>query len=143
MHDIGKIGIPDSILLKEGELTPDEWLIMITHASIGAQILDGSDILILRMACEIALNHHEKWDGSGYPKGLAGIQIPKSARIVAIADVYDALIHERPYKPAFSEDIALDIIKKGVGSHFDPEIYDVFMRLLPEFAKIQDQLQPG
>ncbi len=143
MHDIGKIGIPDSILLKDGKLTPDEWKIMITHASIGAQILGESDIPILRMACEIAQNHHEKWDGSGYPIGLSGEQIPQSARIVAVADVYDALIYERPYKPAFAEDVALEIIKKGIGSHFDPAIYDVFMSLLPEFAKIQEQLQAG
>ena len=143
MHDIGKIGIPDSILLKNEKLTPDEWKVMVTHAGIGAQILGGSDIPVLRTACEIAQNHHEKWDGSGYPNGLSGKQIPKSARIVAVADVYDALIYERPYKPAFPENIALEIIKKGVGSHFDPEIYDVFMSLLPEFAKIQEQLQPG
>jgi len=141
MHDIGKIGIPDRILLKKGKLTADEWKIMVTHTSIGARILGGSDIPILRMACEIAQNHHEKWDGSGYPGGLAGSQIPQSARIVTVADVYDALIYARPYKLAFPEDIALEIIKKGVGSHFDPEIYDVFMSLLPEFVKIQEQFQ--
>jgi len=141
MHDIGKIGIPDRILLKNGKLTADEWKVMCTHTSIGAQILGSSKIALLQMAREIAQNHHEKWDGSGYPNGLVGENIPQSARIVAIADVYDALLSERSYKPPMTIEETLSIIKIGKGRHFDPGIYDVFMDLLPELNQIRRELQ--
>jgi putative two-component system response regulator len=138
MHDIGKIGIPDAILLKPGKFEPDEWEIMKTHVSIGAEILkDGnSDLLIL--ASEIALNHHEKWDGTGYPSGLAGTSIPLSGRIVAVADVFDALTSPRPYKKAWSIGASVNYISENAGVHFDPEVVEHFKKCLPEILKIRD-----
>jgi len=127
MHDVGKIGIPDRILLKPGKLDADEWRIMQTHTEIGAAILGGSDSELLRMAESIAMTHHEKWDGSGYPRGLAGEDIPLPGRLTAIADVFDALCSRRPYKQPFPVDQALDIIRKGRAQHFDPELVDVFL----------------
>lgn len=141
MHDIGKIGIPDNILLKPGKLTEDEFRIMKTHTVLGAQILEGSRIPLLDMSREIALYHHEKWDGSGYPEGLAGDQIPVSARIVAIVDVYDALIHRRVYKEPIPENSVLDILKASSGSHFDPSLIQVLMGILPEIRKIRDTVR--
>ena len=125
MHDIGKIGIPDAILLKPGKLDPAEWDIMKTHTAIGARLLGGDDSDLMRMAREIALTHHEKWDGSGYPLGLAGTAIPQAGRIAALADVFDALVSERPYKRAWSIEAALDFIREQSGRHFDPELTEV------------------
>jgi len=139
MHDIGKIGIPDKILLKPGAFEPDEWTIMKTHAQIGADILAGSDSELLIMASEIALTHHEKWDGSGYPHGLKGNKIPLVGRIVAIADVFDALVSRRPYKKAWSVDEAVATINEGSGKHFDPELVTKFMQILPDVILINEK----
>jgi putative two-component system response regulator len=140
MHDVGKIGIPDTILLKPGELTTREFQIIKTHTQIGAHILEGSRIPLLGLAKEIALSHHEKWDGSGYPRGLKGDAIPASGRLVAVVDVYDALVHDRVYRPALSESEAVDIMRDGRGSHLDPRFLDTFLDLLPEIRRIQEQV---
>ena len=136
MHDIGKIGIPDDILLKPGKLDADEWTTMKTHAQIGADILSGSDSDLLEMASMIALTHHEKWNGSGYPNGLAGEDIPLEGRVTAIADVFDALTSERPYKKAWPVEKALALIKDESGKHFDPAVVDKFFEILPEVTKV-------
>ena len=144
MHDIGKIGIPDHILLKPGKFEPEEWAIMQTHATIGAHILEGDDSELMRCAREIALTHHEKWDGSGYPSGLTGDAIPLMGRIAALADVFDALTSERPYKKAWTIEAAVDLIKENRGTHFDPGLVDVFLIQLPEVLKIREQFsEPG
>jgi putative two-component system response regulator len=127
MHDIGKIGIPDRILLKNGPLTDEEWSVMRLHTVYGGKILENSDIGFLRLGEVIATTHHEKFDGSGYPRGLAGKKIPLAGRIVSVADVFDALMSRRPYKPAFSPDQAIGIIKEGRGRHFDPDVVDAFL----------------
>ncbi|KHE91440.1 MAG: response regulator [Candidatus Scalindua rubra] len=127
MHDIGKIGTPDSVLLKPGKLTPDEWTIMKQHTVFGAKILDNSPSELLQLGKVIAITHHEKWDGSGYPSGLAGEDIPLWGRICAVSDVFDALTSERPYKKAFSNKDALSIMKEGRGNHFEPQLIDLFM----------------
>ena len=129
LHDIGKIGIPDSILLKPARLTVEEFEIMKTHTTIGAEILGGSDSATLRLAETIALTHHERWDGNGYPYGIAGSLIPLAGRIVAVADVFDALTHERPYKQAWSEESAAAEIERLAGTHFDPAVVEAFMAL--------------
>lgn len=139
MHDIGKIGIPDAILLKPGKFEPDEWAIMKTHAEIGARLLDGDDSDLMRMAREIALTHHEKWDGSGYPNGLAGEAIPQSGRIAALADVFDALTSVRPYKKAWTVEAAVDLIKENSGKHFDPELVVVFLSELSGILQIRER----
>lgn len=136
MHDVGKIGIPDKILLKPGKLTTDEFEIIKGHPKIGGDILGGTSIPLLQMATEIALYHHEKWDGSGYPHGLSGGDIPETARIVAVADVYDALSHDRVYRKAYSEPEVLSIIEGKKGSHFDPAIFKCFTVTLPEMKQI-------
>lgn len=136
LHDLGKIGIPDGILLKPGKLTPDEYRIMQTHTVIGAKIQSGSRVPLLQMAEEIALTHHERWDGSGYA-GLAGELIPLSGRIVAVADVFDALLHRRPYKPAYALDRALTAIREGAGSHFDPRVVEAFVACREDIVRIQ------
>jgi putative two-component system response regulator len=136
MHDIGKIGIPDRILLKNGPLNDEEWSIMRLHTIYGGQILENSDIGFLRLGEVIATTHHEKVDGSGYPKGLKGKQIPLAGRIVAVADVFDALMSRRPYKPAFTSEQAVNIIKEGRGHHFDCDVVDVFLDDLPELQRI-------
>jgi putative two-component system response regulator len=139
MHDVGKIGIADSILLKPGRLTPEEFEVIKTHTTIGARMLGDSEISLLQLACSIALHHHERWDGHGYPHGLKGEQIPLAARIVSIVDVYDALVYDRVYHPAFSEEKALQIIKSGKGTQFDPELYENFMKCHGEFLKIREK----
>jgi len=144
LHDIGKVGIPDAILLKPGKLTDDEFVIMKTHASLGADALNVAERELgtnsfLRFAREIALTHHEKWDGSGYPSGLSGTNIPLSGRLMAVADVYDALISKRVYKPAFSHDKAVAIIREGRGSHFDPDVVDAMDATETEFLAIAAQ----
>ena len=138
MHDIGKIGIPDRILLKPGKLEPDEWEIMQTHARIGAELLDGHPAPLLRMARDIALSHHEKWDGSGYPNGLKGEDIPLVGRIVAVADVFDALTSARPYKSAWPVDKALAYMGEQRGRHFDPLLVDLFLGNLDKFMPIRE-----
>ena len=147
MHDVGKIGIPDSILLKPGKLTGEEFEVMKTHTTIGARLLEGSGILLLDLSREIALGHHEKWDGSGYPDGLSGSDIPESTRIVAVLDVYDALVHDRVYRPAMPEEKALALIAEGSGSHFEPRLVRIFVDTLPELrrirAAVQDEVQPA
>ncbi len=140
MHDIGKIGTPDGILLKPGKLTDEEFETMKKHSVIGAEILENSNIPLLVMARDIALSHHEKWDGSGYPYGLAGNVIPQSARIVAVADVYDALVTDRIYRPAFSEEKALTMMTEERSGHFDPEVFECFLKLLPEFHRIKQEI---
>lgn len=137
MHDIGKIGIPDAVLLKPGKLTTEEWEVMKRHPEFGARIIGKHNSLLLQTAHEIALSHHEKWDGSGYPRQLEGDKIPKSARIVAIADVYDALTSERPYKKAWSTQEATNFIMSNAGTHFDPTLVKLLPDVLPKFEEIQ------
>ena len=137
MHDTGKIGIPDKILRKQGPLDAAEWEIMKTHAQIGHDLLSKSDAPVFVMAAEIALRHHEKFDGSGYPDGLAGESIPESARIVALADVFDALSMKRPYKEAWPLDRVMENIEKGSGAHFDPRLVDTFASILPQILEIK------
>lgn len=137
MHDIGKIGVPDSVLRKPDKLNDEEWAIMRSHCQIGYEILSASDAKVFELAAEIALRHHEKWDGSGYPNGLSGTDIPESARIVAVADVFDALTMERPYKDAWSIDKAIEIIQHDKGKHFEPRLIDAFSAHLPRIIEIK------
>lgn len=130
LHDIGKIGIADEILLKPGRFTAEEFEQMKRHTLIGAWILETSSFPVLRIAGEIALTHHEKWNGGGYPRGLSGPEIPLSGRIVAIADFYDALTHERPYKKAWTHEEAIAEIRAQRGVHFDPVVVDAFLGIL-------------
>jgi len=139
MHDIGKIGIPDNVLLKPGKLDAEEWRIMKTHVDIGVEILSGSDSVLMNMAAEIAQNHHEKWDGSGYPCGLKGEAIPLTGRVVALADVFDALTTARPYKKAWEVEDAVKFVKEQSGQHFDPRLVGLFIEILPEILKIREQ----
>ncbi len=136
MHDVGKIAIPDKILRKPGELDEEEFEIMKTHTLMGGRILDGSKATMLHMARDIALYHHEKWDGSGYPHGIAGEEIPVCARIVSLVDVYDALVSKRVYKEAWSEENTIEAMKKERGKKFDPELFDIFERLRDIFQEI-------
>lgn len=137
MHDTGKIGIPDSILKAARKLTEEEWVVMKQHPIIGANILGKSQAPLFKIAAEIALAHHEKWDGSGYPYGLSGNQIPLSARIVALADVFDALTMERPYKKAWTFDEAYSYIRDNSATHFDPNLVEVFITQDEELRKIR------
>ena len=139
MHDVGKIGIPDRILLKPGKLDADEWEVMKTHARIGADILTGHDSPLMRMAALIAVTHHEKWDGSGYPEGLVGEAIPLVGRITAVCDVFDALTTVRPYKKAWSIEDAFAFIREQSGSHFDPRLAEVFAGLRGEVLAIRSR----
>ena len=140
MHDIGKLGIPDAILHKPGRLDADEWEVMRTHTSIGHRILSkGTDSPILQMAATVALYHHEKWDGGGYPAGLAGEAIPEAARIVAIADVFDALGTTRPYKEPWPLDRIVATLEEGAGAHFDPRLVGHFVGMLPAITAIRDE----
>lgn len=136
LHDIGKIGIPDNILLKQGPLTPSERQIMNTHVEIGYNILKDSPSKYLRLGAIVALNHHEKFDGSGYPRGLRSQDIPLEARIAAIADVFDALLSSRPYKPAWPMDVTLDYIKQQTGTHFDPVCSEAFFKAKDEITEV-------
>jgi putative two-component system response regulator len=137
LHDVGKIGIPDAVLLKPGRLDANERTVIETHTVIGAEILSGSSHPLLQLAEEIALSHHERWDGRGYPRGLAGTAIPLAGRIVAAADVFDALSHERPYKPAWTVREALAEIEAGAGTVFDPEVVEALLRVAPEAPVIE------
>lgn len=139
MHDIGKIGISDAILLKPGPLSPEEWAIMRTHPQIGADIIGEHRSTVLALAREIALCHHEKWDGSGYPSGLTGEAIPLSARIVAVADVFDALTTARPYKRAWTVEAAAEQLQKDAGRHFDPQLVELFLGILPQVLAIRER----
>ena len=139
MHDVGKIGIPDYILLKPGKLDLGEWEIMKKHSVIGAEILRGSDVEFIQLAETIALTHHEKWDGSGYPRELRGSDIPLAGRIVAIADVFDALTSARPYKEPFSIKKSLDIVQEGRGNHFDPDVVDAFFAIKDDILSIKEK----
>ena len=147
LHDIGKVGIPDRILLKPGKLDPDEFEVMKTHTNLGYEAIAhaekalGTDVAFLTMAKEIALSHQEKWDGSGYPQGLAGDAIPLSARLMAVADVYDALVTRRPYKEPLSHAEAVRIIDRGRGTHFDPDIVDAFLASKDQFAAIAHRFE--
>jgi HD-GYP domain-containing protein (c-di-GMP phosphodiesterase class II) len=131
LHDVGKIGIPDGILLKPGRLTPEEFERMKAHTTVGAGILAGRNFPLLEMAEEIAISHHERWDGSGYPAGTSGTSIPLVGRIVAVADVFDALTHARPYKEAWGVAEALSEIRRQSSAQFDPEVVDAFLQVLP------------
>lgn len=139
MHDIGKIGTPDAILLKKGALNPEEWAVMRNHSQMGADILGDHPSALMSMAHKIAMTHHEKWDGSGYPKGLKGEEIPIEGRIVALADVFDALTSERPYKKAWTVEATLDLLRRESGRHFDPELVELFFANLPEILAIKDK----
>ncbi|PKF49628.1 response regulator [Enterovibrio nigricans] len=145
LHDIGKVGIPDAILLKPGKLTQEEFQTMKTHAKLGydaivkAEVEVGAHYPFLSAAKEIAYGHHEKWDGSGYPQGLCGEDIPLSARLMAIADVFDALVNKRVYKAAMTNDEAFEIIREGRGSHFDPLLVDIMFEVKSDFIRISEQ----
>ena len=139
MHDIGKIGIPDHILLKEGKLTQDEFEVMKIHTEIGHQILKNSRSSLLKTAETIALSHHERYDGSGYPRGLRKEDIPLEGRIVAVADVFDALTTSRPYKPAYTINESLKLMEKEVESHFDPKVFEAFQKGIDEIKRIKEK----
>ena len=139
MHDIGKIGVPDHILLKPGKLDEAEMAVMRQHPQMGAMILDNSSSALIKLAHSVALYHHEKWDGSGYPFGLQGEAIPMEARIVAVADVFDALLNKRPYKEAWPVDKTIDEIKAQRGKHFDPAVVDALLACLPDLIAINNQ----
>ncbi|OAQ20323.1 response regulator [Thermosulfurimonas dismutans] len=138
LHDIGKIGIPDEVLLKPGPLDEREWEIMKKHTEIGAEILKGTNSGFVRLGEIVALYHHERWDGTGYPRGLKGSEIPLAARIVAVADVFDAVTSDRPYRKALSTEEAFKIIEEGIGSHFDPKVAEVFLEAREEILKIKE-----
>jgi putative two-component system response regulator len=139
MHDVGKIGIPDRILLKPGKLDDAEWGLMKKHCEFGTTIIGKHTSVLLKNAGIAAESHHEKWNGSGYPKGLSGDKIPLIGRITAIADVFDALTSERPYKKAWKVNDAIDLINKEKGEHFDPALVQSFMKVMPEILKIKEQ----
>ncbi|MBS0553267.1 MAG: response regulator [Proteobacteria bacterium] len=136
-HDTGKIGIPESILRKPSKLDAHEWAVMTTHTRIGYEILCKSDAPVFRMAADVALRHHEKWNGSGYPDGLAAAAIPESARIVAVADVFDALSMKRPYKDPWPLDRIVAVLTEGSGIHFEPRLIELFLSRLPAFLEIK------
>jgi len=137
MHDTGKIGIPDGVLKAPRKLEPDEWKIMMTHSQIGHDILKVSSNAVFKLAADIALGHHEKWDGSGYPNGLKGEETPQAARIAAIADVFDALTMKRPYKEPWTTQAAMEEIKKSAGSHLDPKLVDLFLSIEDQIIQIK------
>ncbi len=137
MHDVGKISIPDAILLKTGKLTAEEWQTMTEHTTTGARLLDGHDSILMRTARDIALTHHEKWDGTGYPAGLRGEEIPIEGRIVAIADVFDSLTSRRPYKDPYPVKVACEIMAEERGKQFDPALIDLFLQNITIFEQIK------
>lgn len=139
MHDIGKIGTPDHVLHKPGKFTQEEFDVISQHAEIGYRILGGSDSELLKVAASIAWTHHERWNGSGYPRKLKGEAIPLEGRIAAIADAFDALTTQRIYKPAFTLEHAVDLMRKHRGEHFDPELLDIFLSSLNDIKRIHDQ----
>jgi cyclic di-GMP phosphodiesterase len=141
MHDVGKLGVPDRILLKPGPLDDDEWRIMRAHATVGARILTGSASPVIQMGERIALSHHEKWDGTGYPLGLAGEDIPFEGRICAVVDVFDALTMDRPYRKALAEEEVLGMMRADAGKHFDPRVLDAFLGMLPEIGDIRASMR--
>lgn len=149
LHDIGKVGIPDRVLLKPGRLDPDEFALMKTHTTLGRDAIANAEKVLpfqsalLHCACEIALSHHEKWDGSGYPQGLKEEEIPLAARLMAVADVYDALISKRCYKDAMPHDEAMSVIAAGAGTHFDPDIAAAFLSIADEIHAIAESLSDG
>jgi putative two-component system response regulator len=134
LHDVGKVGVPDAILLKPGPLSPGEFDIIKTHAIMGAKILSGSRVPLLRMAEEIAWTHHERWDGKGYPNGRSGEGIPLTGRIVSLADAFDAMTHTRPYQTGIPQDAALDVVKDERGRHFEPKVVDAFLDVFAAYA---------
>jgi putative two-component system response regulator len=134
LHDVGKVGVPDAILLKPGPLSPAEFDIIKTHAIMGARILSGSRVPLLRMAEEIALTHHERWEGKGYPNGRTGEGIPLTGRIVALADAFDAMTHTRPYQAGIPQGNAIEIVRSERGRHFDPKVVDAFVDVYPTYA---------
>jgi putative two-component system response regulator len=140
LHDVGKLAIPDCILLKPGKLTEEEFGVMKTHAELGARLLSSGSSPVLQMAAVIAATHHERWDGGGYPKCLAGEAIPLVGRIVAVADVFDALIHDRPYKEAWPIERAIEEIGRGAGSQFDPRVVTAFLALGDELGTLREEL---
>ncbi len=139
MHDVGKIGIPDSILLKPSKLSQEEWQLMRQHPTIGARIIGNNPSKLITLARETALYHHEKWDGSGYPHGLVGEQIPIAARIAAVSDVFDALTSERPYKRAWPVEKAITILQEEAGKHFEPLCVELFLDNLPQIRQIKER----
>ena len=139
MHDVGKIGIPDRILLKPGKLEGEDWEIMKNHTLVGANILSGAKSELVQVASNIARTHHEKWDGSGYPNGLKGEEIPLYTRIVSVCDVFDALVSRRPYKKAWSKESAMEFVKGQSGLSFDPRVVECFESVLPEILKINKE----
>jgi response regulator RpfG family c-di-GMP phosphodiesterase len=139
MHDVGKIGIRDNVLLKPGKLEGDEWINMKTHVDIGVSILSGGDSKIIQLAQEIAATHHEKYDGTGYPKGLKGEEVSIYGRIVPICDIFDALTSVRPYKKAWTVEDAINLLKQEKGKHFDPDLVEKFLSILPEILEIREQ----
>lgn len=139
MHDVGKIGIPDNVLLKPGKLEGEEMEIMKRHSEMGVEILGDHPSPLMEMARQVAITHHEKWDGSGYPRGLSGKDIPLVGRITALADVFDALTSERPYKDAWSIEDAISLIKEQSGKHFDPELVEIFMQCIDEICEVRNK----
>ena len=141
MHDVGKIAVPESILRKPAALDTQEWAVMREHSTIGSRILENSESELLQAGCVIALHHHERWNGGGYPSGLAGDDIPLWGRICAVADVFDAVTSERPYKPAFPNEEALQLLRDGRGKHFDPKVIDAFFDCLQDILAVQDKFK--
>jgi putative two-component system response regulator len=138
LHDVGKLAIPDTILLRPGKLSEQEYELVKTHAELGARLLSGSSSPVLQMAAVIAVSHHERWDGCGYPDGLAGEAIPLVGRIVAVADVYDALTHDRPYKSLWPVEQAIAELRRGAGSQFDPRVVDAFLTMREDAAYVPE-----
>jgi response regulator RpfG family c-di-GMP phosphodiesterase len=139
MHDVGKVAIPDAILNKPAPLSPQEWEIMSKHAQIGHDILHGSSSALLQVASKIALTHHERYDGTGYPNGLLGGSIPIAGRIAAVIDAFDAMVSERPYKEAWPLPKALEMLQRGRGNRFDPDVIDAFLELIPQIDRLRER----
>lgn len=137
LHDVGKLGIPDHVLLKPGKLDDSEWAVMRTHTTLGSEILAGSDSSVIQMGQTIARSHHERWDGTGYPQGLSGTDIPLEARICAVVDFFDALTMDRPYRRALDTEVVLGMMRRESGAHFDPDVLDVFFQHLSKITEIR------